>query len=82
MIRKLLATTAVATLVAAGAYAQEQPAPSDPLTTTQPAAPPASRLGPSGPMPIWRATSSVRVSIPEPTTLATLTTLSSTPKVR
>ena len=43
MIRKLLATTALATLVAAAAYAQEQPAPapSDPMTTTQPAATPA-----------------------------------------
>ena len=43
MIRKLLATTAMATLVAAAAYAQEQPAPapSDPLMTTQPAAAPA-----------------------------------------
>ena len=43
MIRKLLATTAVATLVATATYAQEQPAPapSDPMTTTQPAATPA-----------------------------------------
>jgi hypothetical protein len=43
MIRKLLATTALATLVAAAAYGQEQPAPAspDPQTTTQPAAPPA-----------------------------------------
>jgi sporulation protein YlmC with PRC-barrel domain len=42
MIRKLLVTTALATLVAAAAYAQEQPAPapSDPLTITQPAEPP------------------------------------------
>ena len=42
MTRKILATTAVAMLVATAAYAQEQPAPApaDPLTT-QPAAPPA-----------------------------------------
>ena len=38
MIRKLLATTALAMLVATAAYAQEQPAPapSDPLTTPSP----------------------------------------------
>ena len=42
MTRKILATTAVAMLVAAAAFAQEQPAPApaDPLTT-QPAASPA-----------------------------------------
>lgn len=38
MIRNLLATTALVTLVAGGAYAQQQPAP-DPAETTQPADP-------------------------------------------
>src|SRR5262245_64732375 len=40
MIRKLLATTAVATLVATGVYAQQQPATEQPAATeSQPAAP-------------------------------------------
>jgi sporulation protein YlmC with PRC-barrel domain len=39
MIRNLLATTALMTLVAGGAYAQQQPAPADTQTTNEPAAP-------------------------------------------
>jgi sporulation protein YlmC with PRC-barrel domain len=44
MIRNLLATTAVATLIASGAFAQTQPAPADPAA---PAAPKAEPMAPA-----------------------------------
>src|SRR5262245_34127168 len=39
MIRNFLATTAVATLIASGAFAQTQPAPADPAAPAAPATP-------------------------------------------
>ena len=87
MTRKILATTAIAMLVATAAFAQEQPAPTpaDPLTT-QPAASPAEPPRPFQADAYLASNFLGEVSLPEPATtfrpLATSTTLSSTPKVR